>query len=261
MPTAHIVLAHPEPQSYNAHLARTARGALRAAGYEVTLTDLYTIGFEPSEGPLHFKERKHRDRFEAAGEQRHAFEHDTLAPHVRDELTRMEASDLLVLQFPLWWFGPPAILKGWIDRVFVWGGAYKSTQRFDTGKFRGKRALVSTTGAGEAEGFVLGGRNGDLNQSLWPVHYSLHYLGYTVLEPLAVLGVGGWSPDDIGEVETARLARHAEMMAVAMQELESRLVVPFNTQSDWTKAGALKPGHEDPGPFVYRPGADRRSKS
>ncbi len=261
MPAAHIVLAHPEPQSYSAHLARTAQGALQAAGWTVTLTDLYTIGFDASEGPLHFKQRKHRERFEAAGEQRHAFEASSLAPHIGDELRRMEAADLLVLQYPLWWFGPPAILKGWIDRVFVWGGAYTSTERFDTGKFRGKRAIVSTVGAGEAEGFVLGGRNGGLDQSLWPVQYSLYYLGYSVVEPLAILGVGGWSPDDTGTAETERLAKHAEKVAVAMQEVETRRVLPFNTQNEWTKSGALKPGCQDPGPFAYGPGADPREQA
>ncbi|MEZ5922836.1 MAG: NAD(P)H-dependent oxidoreductase [Hyphomicrobiaceae bacterium] len=254
MPKAHIVLAHPEPQSYSGHLARTAQGALQAAGYEVTLTDLYTIGFDPSEGPLHFSQRKHRERFEAATEQRHAFERGTLAPQVRDELDRIENSDLLVLQFPLWWFGPPAILKGWIDRIFVWGGVYTSNMRFDTGKFRGKRAIVSAVGGGEAEGFELGGRNGHLMQYLWPVHYSLHYVGYSVLEPLAIYGVGGWSPEDVAADETARLGRHAETVAVAMQENASRPTLPFNTQQDWTAEGALKPGREDPGPFVYRPG-------
>ena len=109
MPTAHIVLAHPEPQSYSAHLARTAQGALQAAGYEVTLSDLYTLGFDPVEGPLHFSARKHRERFDPSTEQRNAFDQDRLPKFVKEELARLDAADVVMLQFPLWWYGSPAI--------------------------------------------------------------------------------------------------------------------------------------------------------
>lgn len=261
MPTAHIVLAHPEPQSYSAHLARTAQGALQAAGYQVTLSDLYTIGFDPAEGPLHFSQRKHRERFDPSTEQRHAFDQGRLPPFVRDELSRLEAADVLMLQFPLWWYGPPAILKGWLDRVLAYGAAYTSKMRFATGKFKGKRAIVSMVGGGEAESFVLGGRNGDPYQALWPVHYSLHYVGFTVVEPVLALGVSAWSPDENNAAEAARLGRHAEALAVVLQEIATRPALAFNTQADWTEAGGLKPGHDDPGPFVYRPGPHGKSKA
>ncbi len=261
MPAAHIVLAHPEPQSYSAHLARTAQGALQAAGWNVTLTDLYTIGFDASEGPLHYKQRKHRERYDVSTEQRHAFDKGLLPVIVRAEIARMEASDLLILQFPLWWYGPPAILKGWIDRVLAYGATYTSKIRFETGKFAGKRAIVSTVGGGEKESFVLGGRNGDVQQSLWPIHYSLHYVGYTVVEPLVAMGVGAWSPDADDAAEMERLGRHAEAVAVAMQGIEQRPVLHFNSQKNWTAEGAPKPGQDDPGPFAYRAGADPREQA
>lgn len=259
MSAAHIVLAHPEPQSYSAHLARTAEGALKAAGWRVTLTDLYTIGFDPCEGPLQFKSRKHRERFDPSTEQRHAFDRGAMPAIVRDEITRLEAADLLVLQFPLWWYGPPAILKGWFDRVLAYGATYTSKMRFENGKFRDKRAIVSLVGGGEAESFVLGGRNGDVHQSLWQVHFSLHYVGFTVVEPLVAAGVSGWSPDEDDAAELVRLGRHAEAVAVAMQEIGTRAAIPFNAQKDWTTEGAPKPGHEDPGPFIYRTGSHPRT--
>jgi NAD(P)H dehydrogenase (quinone) len=208
---------------------------------------------------MHFKSRKHRERFDPSTEQRHAFDRGTMPGIVRNEIARLEAADLLVLQFPLWWYGPPAILKGWFDRVLAYGATYTSKMRFENGKFSGKRAIVSVVGGGEVESFVLGGRNGDIRQSLWPVHFSLHYVGFTVVEPLAAMGVGGWSPDEDDPVEMARLGRHAEVVAVAMQEIETRAVVPFNAQKDWTAEGALKPGHDDPGPFIYRTGSHPRA--
>ncbi len=260
MPTAHIVLAHPEPQSYSAHLARTAQGALQAAGYQVTLSDLYTLGFDPVEGPLHFSQRKHRERFDPSTEQRNAFDQGRLPKFVQEELARLDAADVVMLQFPLWWYGPPAILKGWFDRVFAYGAAYTSKMRFANGRFKGKRAIVSMVGGGEAESFVLGGRNGDPRQSLWQTHFSLHYIGFTVVEPILALGVSAWSPGEVSAAETARLGRHAEQLVVALQEIATRPVLPFNTQADWTDIGAPLPGHEDNGPFVYRSGADPRQK-
>src|SRR5882724_6916165 len=55
---AHIVLAHPESQSFNAHLARVARRSLEAQGWTVTLSDLYAMGFDPSERAEHYLERR-----------------------------------------------------------------------------------------------------------------------------------------------------------------------------------------------------------
>ncbi len=261
MSTAHIVLAHPEPRSYSGHLARTAQVAFEARGWQVTRSDLYAMGFDPVEGPAHFPGRKHAQRFEAAAEQRHAFETGRLAAAVRDEIDRLQAADLVMLQYPLWWYAGPAILKGWFDRVLAYGAVYTSQERFESGRFRGRRALVSVVGGGETESFVLGGRNGDVRQSLWPVQFSLHYVGFRVLEPLVVLGVGGWSPDEEDPAESERLARHAEAVTAAVQRIESRPAVDFNSQKDWTSTGAPLPGREDPGPFVYRPGADPRRLS
>src|SRR6056297_3040885 len=51
----------------------------------------------------------------------------------------------VILQFPLWWHGPPAILKGWFDRTFPSGGVYTSRMRYDDGFFKGKQAVLSVT--------------------------------------------------------------------------------------------------------------------
>ena len=76
---AHIVLAHPEPQSYNAHLARTAQSALQARGWTTTLSDLYAQGFDPCERAAHYPAALHPERFDAQAEQRHASDQRALA--------------------------------------------------------------------------------------------------------------------------------------------------------------------------------------
>ena len=67
---AHIVLAHPEPHSFNAHLAAVARKSLEARGWGVSFSDLYAMGFDPCERAEHYAGRRQPDRFDVQAEQR-----------------------------------------------------------------------------------------------------------------------------------------------------------------------------------------------
>ncbi len=69
---AHIVLAHPEPKSFNANLAAVSRHALEDLGWSVSVSDLYAMGFDPCERAEHFPDRRDPDRFNAQNDQRHA---------------------------------------------------------------------------------------------------------------------------------------------------------------------------------------------
>jgi hypothetical protein len=81
---AHVVLAHPEPLSFNAHLAELARRTLEANGWQVTVSDLYAMGFDPLEGPRHYASRGAPERFDPQAEQRHA----SSSPCSSDPITR-----------------------------------------------------------------------------------------------------------------------------------------------------------------------------
>ena len=120
---AHFVLAHPEPQSFNAHLVLAGSSALEAEGWTVSVSDLYAMGFDPCERPEHYLGRADTARFDTQVEQRHASEGGNLPKVVTDELWRLDRADLLVLQYPMWWHLPPAMLKGWFDRVLAYGAA------------------------------------------------------------------------------------------------------------------------------------------
>src|SRR5687767_12931505 len=111
-----IVHAHPEPLSFNAALTTAATAALRAAGHVVTVSDLYAEHFDPVAGRHDFLQTANPERFHYQTEQAHAAANRSFAPDLAREQARLLAADLLVLQFPLWWGAPPAILKGWLDR-------------------------------------------------------------------------------------------------------------------------------------------------
>ena len=149
-------------------------------------------------------------RFDAQAEQRHASQRGTILPaEVAAEIARLDTADLLILQYPMWWHLPPAMLKGWFDRVLVYGEVYTSRKRFEHGRFVGKRAMLSVTvGTSEAT-YAHDGRSGDIDLLLWPVNFSLAYVGYTVLEPFVAYGVeAGLRYSDPAAVE-ARLQRMA----------------------------------------------------
>jgi NAD(P)H dehydrogenase (quinone) len=185
-----IVHAHPEPTSFNAALTQTAATALRDKGHEVTISDLYAEGFEPRAGRHDFVGAADERRFHYQGEQARAAATGSFSDDLRREHERLLAADLLVLQFPLWWGGPPAILKGWFDRVLAYGIAYVDGRRFTTGVFKGRRALISVTTGGTPERFRPEDVYGPVDQVLWPVRrLVLEYMGYEVEDPFVCYGV------------------------------------------------------------------------
>lgn len=249
---AHIVLAHPEPGSYNAHLAATARRSLEAAGWQVTLSDLYAEGFDPCERPEHYGKRVAPGRFDVQAEQRHASAEDALPPAVEAEIRHLEQADLLILQYPLWWHLPPAMLKGWFDRVFAYGRVYTSGQRFEAGHFAGKRALLSVTVGTSAATYAFDGRSGDIDLLLWPVNFSLAYVGYEVLAPLVTYGVEAGLRYSDPAVVTARLEQAAQDLGSALGQLDSRPAIPFNRMREWGADGRIVPGAPVHSPFIRR---------
>ncbi|WP_049623110.1 NAD(P)H-dependent oxidoreductase [Frateuria defendens] len=103
-----VVIAHPLPESLCGTLARTAIEALEAAGHTVQTEDLYGTGFAPA---LTAAERGHYYR-------------EPYRSDAQAQIDRLLAAEGLVLCFPTWWFGFPAVLKGWFDRAWAPGAAY-----------------------------------------------------------------------------------------------------------------------------------------
>lgn len=179
-----VVSAHPEPRSFNAALREATRARLASAGWQVAESDLYAMGFDPVVSRADFGSVHDPDYFNVSLEQRHALTSGALAPAIHGELDKLLAADLLVLHFPLWWFGPPAILKGWIDRVFVSGAVYGRTALFERGKLAGKRAVACVTTGAPATAFGTPSLNGEMLDLLMPLHRGvLAFTGMTVLPP------------------------------------------------------------------------------
>lgn len=236
------VLAHPEERSLNSALHRDGIAALAEAGHQVEVSDLYAMKWNPvvdrddyamGDERLHVSKASHR-----------ALETGTLSPEVRAEQAKLDRADLLVTQFPLWWFGVPAILKGWIDRVFVRGYAYSipdperpgRSKRYGTGGLAGKRALAIVTVGGAEEGYGPRGIDGELAQVLFPLlHGTFFYTGMSPMPPIGIHSANHLSTEDYEAVRAELRARLATV--------ETDPPIPYRTQNggDYDDAMVLRP--------------------
>jgi len=186
---AFIVYWHPEPASFNAAMFRTACDALSAAGHEVKSSNLHAMRFDPVSSRDNFMTTKDADFLKLQVEEMHATEMHGFALEIESEISKIEWCDLMIWQFPLWWFGMPAMLKGWVDRVFAMGRVYGGHRFYDAGVFRGKRAMLSLTTGGPEAAYCKGAFNGDINAILRPIQRGmLQFVGFDVLEPHIVYG-------------------------------------------------------------------------
>ena len=161
-----IVHAHPEPQSFCTALKSTAVQELKALGHQVQVSDLYNMGFNPVASAADFSDRANPAYCVYALEQRHGVETGSIAPDIQVELDKLLWCDLLILNFPLYWCSTPAILKGWIDRVFVSGKVYGGKRFYNHGGLKGKRAMLSVTLGGPESLFGKEGIHGPLEDML-----------------------------------------------------------------------------------------------
>lgn len=179
-----IILAHAEPKSFNGALFRTAVETLQNAGHTVCTSDLYALQFDPVSDRRNFTTVKDAEYFKQQVEEMHATAVGSFVPAIEAEMQKVEGCDLMIWQFPLWWFGVPAILKGWVDRVFAMGRVYGGDKMYETGAFKGKRALLSLTTGAPAETYVKGGFIGDIQGVLRPIHRGVFkFVGFDVLTP------------------------------------------------------------------------------
>lgn len=179
-----IVHAHNEPQSFSTALCQLAEETLQGQGHAVQVSDLYAMNWNPLASAADFAERANPDYLVYALEQREAAKAKTLAADIQRELDKLLWADLVIFNFPIYWFSAPAILKGWFDRVLVSGICYGGKRFYDQGGLAGKQALLSVTLGGREHMFGEGAIHGPLEDMLRPIlRGTLAYTGMAVLPP------------------------------------------------------------------------------
>jgi NAD(P)H dehydrogenase (quinone) len=99
-----VVYCHPRPDSFTASVKILAVETLQSAGHSVDVLDLYAEGFDP---------------VMSAGERGLYHDRGTNRVPVASHLDRVKAADALLFVYPTWWYAQPAMLKGWLERVFI----------------------------------------------------------------------------------------------------------------------------------------------
>jgi NAD(P)H dehydrogenase (quinone) len=227
--TVLIVHAHPEPASVTRQLVDVSVQTLQSNEHEVLQSDLYGMGWKAVYDEHDFPSRADRNRLSFIAESGHAYLNGLQTPDVTSEQHKLLAADAVIFQFPLWWFGMPAILKGWIDRVFAYGLAYGyqgagNQYRYGDGGLKGKRALLCVSVGGPAEDYSLRGINGPLEQLLFPItHGTLFFAGMEVLPTFAVYGTVRITADSLAQVK--------ELWRSRIRRLFEDAPIPFRPQN------------------------------
>jgi NAD(P)H dehydrogenase (quinone) len=145
-----IIYAHPNPKSFNHAIKEIVEEKLRKAGNSFETRDLYEIGFNPELSGKDF----------VAGQQGQAL------VDIKREQDYIKNSDILIFIHPIWWFNMPAILKGYIDRVFSYGFAYGVNEKGPYGLLTDKKVILINTTGGAEENYVKYGYNEALRKTI-----------------------------------------------------------------------------------------------
>ncbi|KAG8562907.1 hypothetical protein GDO81_015864 [Engystomops pustulosus] len=204
-----VVLAHQEKTSFSHAMKEAAVEALKKNGWEVTISDLYTMKFNPLVSRDDITgNAQDPENFKYGVESMNAWKEGRLSKDIIAEQKKLEAADLVIFQFPMFWFGLPAMLKGWFDRVLTQGFAYNMSSMFDNGPFKDKKAVLSFTTGGIQSMYTPIGINGDMNVLLWPVQRGiLNFCGFQVLEPQISYSIAHTPPEKRSQILEAWQAR------------------------------------------------------
>jgi NAD(P)H dehydrogenase (quinone) len=245
MTTTLIILAHPGATSFNAQWAKASADACTG---KVLWSDLNAMGFDPVERAEHYG--MSGNEFDPLRTQSEAADRGELPSDVMAEIEKIRAADRIIFHFPLWWFAPPAIIKGWTERCLTHGAMHRSNARFDSGLCKGKDVLFCVTTGASAIESGADGKEGDTNMHLWPLAYTLRYCGFTIKQPLLFHGIHGFfQGDSQAELEARCKATLAGQQQV-INDWNDRPEITFNADTDFDEEGRLKPGSPTHSPFI-----------
>jgi len=145
-----IVYAHPNPLSFNGAISQVVKEEVEKKGGQVKLKDLYAMNWNPVLSEADFQ----------------GFHTGSIPEDIKAEQADVSWADMVIMISPIWWYSVPAILKGYIDRVFSIGFAYEYTPNGPRGKLSGKKALLITTSGADEQMAQAGGMIDSIRKSM-----------------------------------------------------------------------------------------------
>ncbi|WJE52354.1 NAD(P)H-dependent oxidoreductase [Bacillus cereus] len=136
-----IVYAHPNPQSFNHAILETVKAEQEGKDHEVRVRDLYELNFNPVLSASDFV----------------SFSQGKTPANIQEEQEHITWADSIIFIYPVWWAGLPAILKGYVDRVFSHGFAYTYGENGIEKLLSGKKGLLLSTMGNSKEAYTASG--------------------------------------------------------------------------------------------------------
>ncbi|HEY1072348.1 NAD(P)H-dependent oxidoreductase [Brevundimonas sp.] len=184
-----LIVAHPRIRSFTMAMAEAYAGAARGEGVEVVLRDLYRLGFDPL---LQADELPDHEGFQPRGD-------------VLSERAVIGDADVFAFFYPLWFNAPPAMLKGYVERVFGMGFGYSRFGLEGNQPLLSDRKLVSFTSSGAPQQWVETSGAWDAMRR----HFDDHLAAVTGLELIGHHNIGEVAPGMRDDV----VAGHARTVA------------------------------------------------
>ncbi|GKX68198.1 NAD(P)H-dependent oxidoreductase [Inconstantimicrobium mannanitabidum] len=144
-----IIFAHPNPKSFGKGILDTVVKASEEKGAKVVVRNLYEMGFDPILKPSDFE----------------AFQSGRVPEDIAAEQEHVKWADVITFIYPVWWASVPAILKGYVDRVFSYGFAYESVDGVINGLLKGKKGLLFCTTGTPNEVYAANGMHDSMKQT------------------------------------------------------------------------------------------------
>jgi NAD(P)H dehydrogenase (quinone) len=194
-----IVFAHPESESLNGSLKELAVDVLNDEGHLVQVSDLYAMNWKAVLDKDDFPERMNKELFNSIAEQLNAVKKDSIPLDIKREMDKVLWADVIIFQFPIWWSNFPAILKGWIDRVFYNGFAFNVVEMklYNDRLLKGKKGMLSFTTGASRELYTDKGPHGDIEVLVkYFNHLLFEFVGMDALPYFAIFGPGEMSEEE-----------------------------------------------------------------
>jgi len=203
-----VISAHDDTKSFVAAMHNTALGVFERTQNKVLVSDLYAQSFNPVASTLDFKTSSGTHANYMFEQQRAVNTGSGFSPDLQSEMDKVAKADFIVIHFPLWWSGPPAILKGWFERVLAMGFAWNAQNRYAKGLMKGKKVLLSVS-VGDPESFYSsdGMHKATVDQHLYGLtHSTLAFCGFDVIKPFIISNVTAASQEELDtNLESYRL--------------------------------------------------------
>ncbi len=183
--TAHLIIAHPNPRSLNYALKNIIEKILRESGYSVHLSDIYEM------------EKQGHSAVKPYG----SLQSEKDKELIKQEQQKIKQSLLTIIQFPLYWFTFPGLLKNYFETVWELGFAFGPGKFKESPLYDGRKVLFSITTQSKETDYSDSGLNGDISRTLFPMETAFKFVGFQILPAFVGYGVMNKSVEELQKLK------------------------------------------------------------